>query len=682
MADPKYDLVTTVRAEDEFTAPLQKMADMQQDLAADAEMNLSRFDRALGKVGLAYGRLAEVSEEAIAKVSRQTSTGAKEIGLIAKQIVDSVQQTGNIDLGLERIEKQVNAAKISLATYEDMRAQQVRLQGSTEAVTAADKLRLATLDQSIEKARQNIIVLETTSGAMQRMQADLRANGGALAEFTAQQQRTSAVSGQTRAGLQQLSYQLNDVAVQYAAGTPPAQIFAQQSGQVAQAVGLIAAESKNTTGTLGKMAGFMGGPWGIAITSAAVVLSPFIAKLFDTGDAADTAAAKLRNAAQAARELIGADNALKLNNAKTAVNKLTEEKLTLETTTIGPGMGEAGRASSQAAQRNRDRRLLQIEQEMLRQNSVISLAEEMNADLEKRPTAIGRSASPRSSRSGSGGSGGGRTSSVKSIPAVDQLESGMAALRELKKEMQATGLFASMAETSDATRQIRADDAPVTQDIAKLNAGFDALHEQSEKLRKDSEVITVQVAKSFGDMAEGVIDALDRMSSSIRCGDFLSILSGVMNLGLKLGGAGLFGEKVQTNINSVQKKAAGGRIFGPGTGTSDCVPLWASHGEYIVNARSTAQFLPALEAINAGRIPKLAKGGLVTPSLPASMRRGVGSSGNAGGGGQMQVQVLPSKYFDVHVMQGVASAAPAIVEAGAQGGFNRVAKAGARSLGR
>lgn len=42
----------------------------------------------------------------------------------------------------------------------------------------------------------------------------------------------------------------------------------------------------------------------------------------------------------------------------------------------------------------------------------------------------------------------------------------------------------------------------------------------------------------------------------------------------------------------------GGMVRGPGTPTSDSIPLWASDGEYVVNAASTRKYLPLIEAIN------------------------------------------------------------------------------------
>ena len=81
------------------------------------------------------------------------------------------------------------------------------------------------------------------------------------------------------------------------------------------------------------------------------------------------------------------------------------------------------------------------------------------------------------------------------------------------------------------------------------------------------------------------------------------------------------------------KKAGGGMISGPGTGTSDDIPIWASDGEFMVNARATAQNRGLLEAINSGkRLPAaprgFAGGGIITGAPPsgAGWSQGAGSS--------------------------------------------------------
>ena len=125
---------------------------------------------------------------------------------------------------------------------------------------------------------------------------------GELGQLTVAQRRATGVSGQQRAGMQQLGYQLNDVAIGFAAGTPPMIIFAQQSGQVIQALGLM------TDGTKGFLS-FIGGPWGIALGTAAVVLTPLVAKLFEGNDALEKATEKL-----------------KTNAAETEINRQAQER--------------------------------------------------------------------------------------------------------------------------------------------------------------------------------------------------------------------------------------------------------------------------------------------------------------------------------------------------------------------
>jgi len=58
--------------------------------------------------------------------------------------------------------------------------------------------------------------------------------------------------------------------------------------------------------------------------------------------------------------------------------------------------------------------------------------------------------------------------------------------------------------------------------------------------------------------------------------------------------------------------AMGGRVIGPGTGTSDDIPVLLSNGEYVIRERVASRYLPFLEALNrTGRLPRFATGGLV-----------------------------------------------------------------------
>lgn len=55
---------------------------------------------------------------------------------------------------------------------------------------------------------------------------------------------------------------------------------------------------------------------------------------------------------------------------------------------------------------------------------------------------------------------------------------------------------------------------------------------------------------------------------------------------------------IKERLPHIDRFAEGGPIHGPGGPKEDKVPIWASPGEYIVNAASTAKHLPLLRAIN------------------------------------------------------------------------------------
>lgn len=100
--------------------------------------------------------------------------------------------------------------------------------------------------------------LSTQSEAEARAQA--RAAQGALV--------LNKNIGLQRAGWTSLGQQVQDVGIQYSMNTRLSQILAQQSGQLFGAINMIAQASENSSGKLGKFAGIMAGPWGIAATLA------------------------------------------------------------------------------------------------------------------------------------------------------------------------------------------------------------------------------------------------------------------------------------------------------------------------------------------------------------------------------------------------------------------------------
>ncbi len=89
--------------------------------------------------------------------------------------------------------------------------------------------------------------------------------------FAASGGMVGASAGAQRAGMQQLSYQIGDVTQQFALGTSPMVIFAQQGGQVVQALSMM-------RGGASGLIGFLAGPWGTVFLGAIMILGTFFGK--------------------------------------------------------------------------------------------------------------------------------------------------------------------------------------------------------------------------------------------------------------------------------------------------------------------------------------------------------------------------------------------------------------------
>lgn len=183
---------------------------------------------------------------------------------------------------------------------------------------------LLRVDASVELLRKNLADAGTTLDSFTR-------KGEVSAQrFDASMKRVAVSGGQMRAGFQQLSFQISDVATQLGSGTSALQVFAQQGGQVVQSLGLMTQGSKG-------FIGFLGGPWGIVLTSAVTLLISFGSRLFEAGEAAKAAEAGADSLGQAQSVLGGVfdatsgkiktQNELLLANARLMASNLRSEAL-------------------------------------------------------------------------------------------------------------------------------------------------------------------------------------------------------------------------------------------------------------------------------------------------------------------------------------------------------------------
>lgn len=201
----------------------------------------------------------------------------------------------------------------------------------------------------------------------------------------------------------------------------------------------------------------------------------------------------------------------------------------------------------------------------------------------------------------------------------------------------AAGTFASQAAGNGPSMEDRIWDQ--SDALAKVQG---VLAEEAVQTADKVETSNVRIAKSFGDMAQESLNALQSLASAVRGGGFLDILGAVIGMGLQLGSVGAFGKSFQTKVNAPRIPAyAGGTSFHPG-------------GLAMVGERGP-------------EVVRLPRGSAVYPN-------GTGPSGRTA------IQVLPSKYFDVHVANGIGAAAPMIAQAGGELGFRKTVNSGRRRL--
>lgn len=250
-----------------------------QALARSVDGSSSQMDASLGKVDRAFSKLGKSAED---------SAGA----FIAAD----------------------KNAKRLIASIDPLYAAQLRYNDAMEE--AARLNRQGTLDAA-----------EYT-----KVQAGLRAQ---LEQSQQQFGRIGGVAGGLRSGLQQLSFQVGDVAQGFALGVRPMTIFAQQSGQVVQAFQLMGASGN-------RFLSFLAGPWGLAISSAATVLLLLVSKIGDAEEGVDDLVKKMREQAKQAALNEQADRVW-ANSLEGVTEALLENKKALEE------LGKQGETAAQQA---------------------------------------------------------------------------------------------------------------------------------------------------------------------------------------------------------------------------------------------------------------------------------------------------------------------------------------------
>lgn len=243
----------------------------------------------------------------------------------------------------------------------------------------------------------------------------------------------------------------------------------------------------------------------------------------------------------------------------------------------------------------------------------------------------------------SGGSGGGKSEEEQAQGRLDRyIESLIRQRAVMEAEIATVG-------KSNAERKAAVEIAKAQVDLDKLSASEkasyiakltqevtanEAVRASKERLYQSQKDLN-EAQKYFGNAA---VDALeDLIVNGAKAEDVMkrltaSLLKAALQAALLGEGplAGIFGTRgAGGNVGGLfgmlfgsgVKAASGGHVTGPGTGRSDSIPARLSNGEFVVNAAATRQNRALLEAINSGRLPAFADGGLVgrVPSVTPGM---------------------------------------------------------------
>lgn len=278
--------------------------------------------------------------------------------------------------------------------------------------------------------------------------------------------------------------------------------------------------------------------------------------------------------------------------------------------------------------------------------------------------ALANRNTPKSPGSGSGAGGGGGGGGA------DRQADALKRLRE-EQERQITLL-----RTTDPVQRIILENhealAKATEKEKKEVVGLILERERLEKVKEQVEEIGQTLGRAFVDWTTGANSFSDALSNVLESLAEMAA-SAVWDMfweGTGNGDTGLSG--LVAGWLGLPAKAEGGRVNGPGGPRDDKVLTRLSNGEYVVNARSTAEHLPFLEAINNGaslsdllaglagsRPIALADGGYIGDWTGSSAPRSwtsLGSSrgGSEGGGGQRQaplVQIVNQSREPIHQVQ-------------------------------
>jgi len=510
--------------------------------------------------------------------------------------------------------------------------------------------------------------------------------------------RVGNSAGQQRAGFQQLGFQINDFTTQVSSGTSVMQALAQQLGQTTQALQLMGGGPGSA---LGRVAGFLGGPWGLALSIGAIALVPLIGKLFDGKDAADDFTKSLLGATDQAGRLADSIKTVQglrkidldthVNNLRIDLNSKTEEQSQLELLVArrpyardpnAKGIFGGGAPIGGARQRLRE-----VLQEILALRDLIRVGEEgIRAAESAATTATTATTANTAAIRSSGAAHAARTPAISAGQrAIDQatkstadyiarLEQEIAKMGKTETQLRAMDVARAREGAATEAQRQRIDElnaarereigrgkigATVLADLAERRKALEGAFERASKNREEGLRREKEAADEYRNTIESLIGALDQIGGR-KLGNVAAIVGGLATGDFR-GARGQVGGLLNAVSQSDSGKSA---LAGIATKLDD---IFGGTGTFTKTVKG------ALEGAGIG----IAAGNLVLG--------GKGSKAGAGIGGAFGEAVFkklaPELFKKLGAFAGPLGAIAGGILGGVVGGLLKKTKSGSATLG-
>ncbi|GAA0745187.1 hypothetical protein CA233_19165 [Sphingomonas sp. ABOLD] len=265
----------------------------QTDIVARLQLKAEQFS---SETGQRFAELKTRARSAAADIRSEFNGAFAEVQRTAQTALQLPRTTGGgLDLSrdIAQLRAQEAAAQNTAQAQRELAAAATAVAARGGESAASQRL-VADAAMVAERASvQEAAAIRAKITAYEELQAELAQTVSKTRQLTAEEQNLVDAAKRSGAGFTNIGQQLGDFTVQVVSGQSAVVAFAQQFPQATFALSTM----EGRAGALGRA---LTGPMGTAFTIALIAATPFVAKLFESADAADESAKKLQQATSAA----------------------------------------------------------------------------------------------------------------------------------------------------------------------------------------------------------------------------------------------------------------------------------------------------------------------------------------------------------------------------------------------